>query len=105
MVSIAADYDFEISAMELAIDHVQLFLSFAPRFSIAKVVGIFKGISASVLFKEEPQLKEQFWSGHFWEEGYFARTVGDEVTATVIKRYITYHQEREKKPRELKLFP
>jgi putative transposase len=101
---IAQDFGFEINAMEVAIDHVHLFLSFPPKFSIAKVVGIFKSISASVLFKEDPELREQFWSGQFWEDGYFARTVGDEVTATVIKRYITYHRQREKKPRELKLF-
>ena len=101
---IAQDFDFEINAMEIAIDHVHLFVSFPPKFSIAKVVGIFKSISASVLFKEDAELREQFWSGQFWEDGYFARTVGDEVTATVIKRYITYHREREKKPRGLKLF-
>jgi len=103
-VQIAQDFGFEINAMEIAGDHVHLFLSFPPKFSIAKAVGTFKSISASVLFKEDPELKEQFWSGQFWEDGYFARTVGDEVTATVIKRYITSHREREKKPRELKLF-
>jgi putative transposase len=102
--AIAQDFGFEIAALEIAPDHVHLFLSFPPRFSIAKVVWIFKSISAGVLFREDPKLKEALWSGQFWEDGYFARTVGDEVTATVIKRYITYHREREKKPRELKLF-
>lgn len=101
---IAQDFGFEITAMEVAVEHVHLFLSFPPKFSIAKVVGILKSISASILFREEPELKQQLWSGQFWEDGYFARTVGDEVTATVIKRYITSHREKEKKPRELKLF-
>lgn len=33
---------------------MHVFLSFPPRFSIAKVVGIFKSISASVIFEDFP---------------------------------------------------
>jgi putative transposase len=89
---IAQDFGFKIEAVEIAVDHVHLFLSFPPRYSIAKVVGIFKSISTSVLFKEDDRLREQLWSGEFWGDGYFARTVGDNVTATVIRRYIRHHQ-------------
>jgi putative transposase len=90
---IAQDFAFEIETLEVAVDHVHLFLSFPPKYSIAKVVGIFKSISAGVLFKEYPQLREELWSGESWEDGYFARTVGDEVTATMIQRYIRAHQD------------
>ena len=34
--------DFEIEEMEIAEDHVPIFLSFPPRYSIAKSVGILK---------------------------------------------------------------
>ncbi len=42
--------------------------------------------------------------GEFWEDGYFARTVGDKVTTEVIRRYIRFHEERDKYPEQLGLF-
>jgi len=90
--------------MELAEDHVHLFLSFPPRYSISRVVGLLKSISASVIFKEHREVQKELWGGEFWEDGYFVRTVGDQVTAEVIKRYIGYHREQEKTPRQLELF-
>jgi len=43
------------------------------------------------------------WGGEFWEDGYFARTVGDKVTADLIKRYIKYHRD-DLRGKQLKLF-
>ena len=63
-----------------------------------------KSISASVIFEEHPEVKKELWGGEFWEDGYFARTVGDKVTAEVIRKYIRYHHEEEKFPKQLKLF-
>jgi REP element-mobilizing transposase RayT len=36
-----------------------------------------------VIFHEHPEVKKHLWGGEFWEDGYFARTVGDKVTAEV----------------------
>jgi len=99
---IAQDFGFEIDTLEVAVDHVHLFLDFPPRYSIAKVVGILKSISASQVFEEFPQLRKQLWARELWEDGYFARTVGDKVTAEVIRRYIRQH--RGPTGRQLKLF-
>jgi putative transposase len=95
---------FEIDIVEIAEDHVHIFLSFPPRYSISKVVGMFKSISASVICREHPEVKRELWGGEFWKDGYFARTVGDKVTAEVIRNYIRYHREQEKSPTQLKLF-
>ena len=100
---IAANHDVEIDTMEIAKDHVHLFVSFPPRESIAQVVGKFKSISASVIFREYPEVKRELWGGHFWQVGYFARTVGDAVTTDVIRRYIEYHQSEETSPEQLRL--
>ena len=75
-----------------------------PRYAIAKVVGILKSISASRVFKEFPELRKQLWKGEFWEDGYFVRTVGDDATASVIRRYIRYHRHEESVATQLKLF-
>ena len=36
--------------------------------------------------------------GQFWEDGYFARTVGDKETKDMIKKHIEYHRKHEKIP-------
>ena len=96
--------EFEIDTMEVSADHVHIFLSFPPRYSISRVVAMLKSISASVIFREYPGVKKQLWGGEFWEDGYFVRTVGDKVTAEVIRKYIEYHRHQEKTPKQLELF-
>jgi putative transposase len=98
---IGEDFGFEIEALEVVADHVHIFLLFPPKFSISKTVGILKSISTSVLLEEDDGLRKRLWSGKFWGDGYFARTVGDQVTAAVIKRYIRHQQ---KPDSDLRLF-
>ena len=101
---IAVANDFEIEAMEIAEDHVHIFLGFAPRYSVSQVVQRLKGQSARRVFQMFPEVKKELWGGEFWEDGYFVRTVGDKVTKDIIKKYIEYHKHREKLPQQLKLF-
>jgi len=102
---ISEEFGFSIEELELAKDHVHVFLSFPPRYSISKVVGILKSISSSQIFQHHPEVKRELWGGEFWEDGYFARTVGDRVTAEVIKQYIQYHRQEETGSPQLDLFP
>jgi putative transposase len=90
--AIAQDFGFAIATLAVAVDHVHIFLDFPPRYSIARVVGLLKSVSASQVFAEFPQVRKQLWAREWWEDGYFARTVGDKVTAEVIRRYIRQHQ-------------
>jgi putative transposase len=101
---IATANDFEIEAMEIAEEHVHIFLGFPPRYSIAQVVQRFKGGSARRIFQTYPEVKKDLWGGEFWEDGYFVRTVGDKVTKEIIKKYIEYHKHKEKTPQQLELF-
>jgi putative transposase len=48
-------------------------------------------------------LRKQLWGGKFWADGYFVRSVGDSVTAEIIKRYIRYQGDSDK-PRQLELW-
>ena len=105
---IGAAHDITIEEMEVSVDHVHIFCSFPPRYSprppraISQVVGRPKSLSARAVFKEFPWVKRKLWGGELWEDGYFARTVGDKVTAEVIRQYIRRHKE-EPDP-QLKLF-
>jgi putative transposase len=101
---IAEANDFEIEALEIAEDHVHIFLGFAPRYSVSQVVQRFKEISARRIFQVFPEVKRELWGGEFWEDGYFVRTVGDKVTKDIIKKYIEYHKHKEKIPQQLELF-
>ena len=89
----ASDEKF-CAEMEVSVDHVHIFCSFPPRYSprppraISQVVGRLKNLSARAVFKEFPWVKRKRWGGELWEDGYFARTVGDKVTAEVIRQYI-----------------
>jgi putative transposase len=87
---IAGEYDFRIDTMEVMGDHVHVFVEVPPKYSPARVVQIMKSISAREVFKEFPDLREQLWAGELWNDGYFVRSVGDKVTADIIRKYIEY---------------
>jgi putative transposase len=87
--------------MEVAVNHVHLLVSFPPRLSIGEVVRIIKSISARELFREFPRIKKRLWSGELWEDGYFARTVGDRMTRQLIEKYIKHHRDIEQGPAQL----
>ena len=98
---IADEYGFAIEEMEVSEDHVHILLSFPPRYSIGRVVGMLKSISARALFEEFPSIKKRLWGGELWEDGYFARTVGSNITQQVIEKYIRHHREEKQAPARL----
>jgi len=98
---ICEEYGFEIEEMEVGEDHVHILISFPPKHSISEVVRIIKSISARELFRVFPRLKKRLWSGELWEDGYFARTVGDRLTRQIIDKYIKQHRDIEQGPAQL----
>jgi putative transposase len=96
-------YDIEIEEMELLEDHIHLLVSFPPSRSIGEAVRIIKSQSGRGLFREFPGLKKRLWGGELWEDGYFARTVGDRMTSEVIRKYIISHRNLEHGPAQLAL--
>ena len=99
---ILAARDCEIEEMEIAEDHVDIFTSIPPKYSVGHIVRVIKSISAKEIFRRYPEIKRQLWGGEFWEDGYFVRTVGDKVTSETIKKYIQYHRHEEKAPKQLR---
>jgi len=95
--------DCEIEEMEIAEDHVHIFTSIPPKYSVGEMVRVLKSVSAKEIFLRHPEVKKELWGGEFWEDGYFVRTVGDKVTSEIIKKYIKYHRHEEKTPTQLEL--
>ena len=79
-------------------DHVHMFLSVPPKYSIAFVIGFLKGKSAVLIHRTV--LKQRRVSGlHFWARGYCVSTVGlDEET---IRNYIREQESNEKEQLDL----
>ena len=100
---IAEEYGFAIDTMEVVEDHVHIFIEAPPRYSPAEVVQIMKSISGQEVFKKFPKIKKQLWAGELWNDGYFVRSVGDKVTADIIRKYIKY-QSHEDHTSQLTMF-
>jgi putative transposase len=101
---IAVHHGFEMEELEVDKDHVHLFLSFPPRYSLSAVVRLLKAVSAKEIRDEFPEVRKQLWGGEFWEDGYLVRTVGDKVTAEVIKKYIRFREAKKRGVDQLDLF-
>jgi putative transposase len=86
----------EIQEMSVQEDHIHLVVSVPPKVSISDLMGTLKGKLAIKLFKSYPKMKQKpYWGNHFWARGYFVTTV--EVDEEVIKRYVKYQEEQEKR--------
>ena len=101
---IAEEYGFKIDTIGIMEDHVHIFVEAQPKYSPAEVVHIMKSISAREVFKKFPKLRKQLWAGELWNDGYFVRSVGDKVTADIIRKYIEY-QAHEDDSNQLNMFP
>ncbi len=82
----------EVEEMNVQKDHIHLVVSIPPKISVSQLMGKI----AIKLFKSYPSLKRKpYWGNHFWARGYFVNTVG--IDEEVIKRYVKYQEEEEKK--------
>ena len=100
---IAEEYEFRIDTMEVMEDHIHIFVEAPPRYSPAQLVQVMKSISAREVFEKFPKLREQLWAGELWNDGNFVRSVGDKVTADIIRKYIEY-QTHENNSTQLRMF-
>ena len=96
----AERYGFEIVEQEVMPDHVHLFVSASPRWSVAELVNVLKSVSWVRFMREYPEMKEITWGGPLWSSGYFVRATGDKVTSSVIQRYIRHQRRNEDEPKQ-----
>ena len=102
---IAERYWYIIHKLGTDGDHIHIFLQAAPDDSVSRIVQTIKSITTREMFKTFPELKKLMWGSRLWEQGFFARSVGDETTSEMIKRYIEKQgQERNVKSNQLTFF-
>ncbi|VVB72738.1 Transposase IS200 like protein [uncultured archaeon] len=81
-------YCFEIDAIGTDGDHVHIFVGAAPKYAPSRVMQILKSIAAKQMFKAFPEIKKELWGGEFWSDGGYIGTVGEGITAELIRDYI-----------------
>lgn len=83
----------EILEGEVRPEHIHLYLSIPPKYSLSDVVKWLKGKSATRLLERFPRLEKQYWGRHLWARGYFISTVG--ITDSIIREYILKQRQQE----------
>ena len=79
---------FEINAWHIGEEHVHLYISIPPKYSVSYAVNILKGKSSSWIKKKTKKLG----TGSIWNRGYFVTTIG--VSEQAVKRYVESHGKR-----------
>lgn len=82
--NLAIEKEWDILALEVAPDHIHLFVSVSPNDAPNQVVRAFKGRSSFILRKEFPELLKL---PSLWSRSYFVSTAGN-VSSEVILKYI-----------------
>jgi len=90
----ASLYGMQVLIMEVADDHVHLFINLPPHISISLAFQLLKGRSSYAAFRACPSFRKIFRKGHFWSKGKFYRSVSD-VSGATIYRYIKEHRHKE----------
>ena len=76
-------------------DHIHILCSFHPKYSISRVVGKFKSITAREIFRSYPEVKKDLWGGEFWTDGYYVATVGERGNWETVKKYVKNQGDQE----------
>ena len=85
--NLARQLYIEIIAQEPAEDHVHVLFKAKPSTDLVKVVNTLKGVTARLMRKEFPQLKNLLWGDSFWSDSYFIASTG-QVSLDVLKKYV-----------------
>lgn len=65
-------------------DHIHVFVSVPPKFSITTIVSYLKGITGRHLFMAFPGIKQKLWKGHLWNDSYFVESIGSTSSENII---------------------
>ena len=76
-----------IHELEIVEDHVHLLIQLPATVSPCQAVQMLKGGSSRVLRQQHPELEEFLWGDSFWQDGYFAETIG-RMDEKIMRAYI-----------------
>ena len=74
LYSIATEYNFAITNLDLRPDHIRIIIDCSPQHFLPTLVKVMKGNTARKGFILHPELKKEMCDGHMWEPSYFVTT-------------------------------
>ena len=74
--------DMQIHAWHVGDEHIHLYITISPKYSVSYSVGILKGKSSAWIKKKT----KKFPKGTLWCRGYFVSTIG--LNEIVVRKYI-----------------
>ena len=80
---------FIIHDLHIADDHIHLYISIPPKFSVSFAINVIKGKSSAWIKKNNKKIPK----GPFWARGYFVSTIG--ITDQAIRRYIANQEAKQ----------
>ena len=83
-LELAIEKELDILALEVAPDHVHLFVSVKPTNTPHLIVKAFKGRSSRYLRQEFPELRKM---PSLWTNSYFGSTAGN-ISSEAVRKYI-----------------
>ena len=87
-------YGIQILALEVAADHLHIFVNLPPQLSVSKALQLFKGRSSKDIFNKCPSFRDLYHKHHFWSRGKFYRSVSN-IRSDMVYNYITGHKNKE----------
>lgn len=81
---------FPIHAWHVGDEHIHLFITIPPKYSVSYAVAVIKGKSSAWIKKQT----SIFPKGTLWNRGYFVSTVG--IQEMVVKKYVENQQHHQK---------
>ena len=82
---------YEIKFIEIGTDlnHVHYLIQSVPKISVTQIVTTIKSLTAKMIFRINPEVKNKLWGGEFWSDGYWVVTVSQNSTESIIRDYVS----------------
>ena len=94
---IAAKYGMLLHALEIASDHVHMFVEIPIKMSVWHAIRLLKALSAKCLFKAFSGFRKRYPRSRFWSGYTYYESIG-KVTASKIEKYINESQSKHEQP-------
>ena len=101
--AIGKSYEILVEELGTDGDHLHLFVKSYPNILPAKVVEIFKSISARKMLEQFPNLRKETLGAGLWGVGYYLATVGHGSFESAVKAYVRNQGKGEVNYTQLKL--
>ena len=87
--TIAESHELYFIEVGTDINHVHFLVQSVPTHSPTEIVTIIKSNVARAVFRYHPYIKKQLWDGELWTDGFYAVTVSQSNTESVVADYVS----------------